>query len=170
LAHHHQHYRQASRNWKGKIVKKLLLPLPAVLFIIGICPAASANPAIIPPVSFSRIYFDSPGSDTRSNTSLNAEWVRLTNNTDKAIPLKGWTLRDAANHVYGFKAADRLGAAQSLILHTGKGTDGRPDSADRYWQSGNYVWNNTGDTATLRNSTGGMVDTCTFKTGVVTAC
>jgi hypothetical protein len=36
-----------------------------------------------------------------------------------------------------------------------------------YWGSGNYIWNNTGDTATLRNASGKTLDTCswTYKSG-----
>jgi hypothetical protein len=156
-------------------MKSFLLAVLTVAPVLGICPAATANPVPIPPVSFSRIYFDSPGPDNRSNTSLNAEWVRLTNNTTKAIQLTGWTVRDASNHVYPFPAIDRLGAAKSVVIHTGKGTDGRgsdgkPDGTQRYWQSGNYIWNNTGDTATLKNATGGTVDICIFKIGAVTNC
>ena len=45
-----------------------------------------------------KIYYDSPGSDLRSNTSLNGEYVQIRNTTGAAVNLKGWTLTDAANH------------------------------------------------------------------------
>jgi hypothetical protein len=57
-----------------------------------------------------------------------------------------------------------------VTVHTGKGTNGKPGAADRYWGSGNYIWNNTGDTATLRSATGKTINTCKFKKGVATNC
>jgi len=74
--------------------------------------------AATPAVSFTKIQFNSPGSDTRSNTSLNAEWVRMTNNTRSAIQLKSWTVRDKAGHVYTFKTSYSLGAGKRVYLHT----------------------------------------------------
>ncbi|MFI5868516.1 lamin tail domain-containing protein [Streptomyces sp. NPDC051546] len=50
----------------------------------------------------SKIWYDSPGSDTRTNTSINGEWVQITNGTTSAVNLKGWTLTDASSHVYTF--------------------------------------------------------------------
>lgn len=146
----------------------LLLAVPAVL-VGGVAVAADA--ATTPAVSFTRIYFDSPGSDTRTNASLNAEYVRVRNNTGKAIQLKGWTIRDKANHVYTFKTQS-LNSKASLYVHTGKGTDGKPNSPDRYQQSGNYIWNNTGDTATLKNASAKTIDTCAYtsKSDPATNC
>ncbi|HET6529553.1 MAG TPA: lamin tail domain-containing protein [Actinoplanes sp.] len=54
-----------------------------------------------------------------------------------------------------------LGAGKRVYLHTGKGTDAQ----HRYQGSGNYIWNNTGDTAYLRNAAGKTIDTCTWKSG-----
>ncbi|MCY1139131.1 lamin tail domain-containing protein [Actinoplanes sp. Pm04-4] len=146
-------------------------------FLVGASIAASllsvavATPALAAeaPVYFSRIYYDSPGKDTRSNASLNAEWFRLSNSTKKAIQLKGFTVRDAANHVYTF-GPYVLNPGKSVTVHTGKGTNGKPAATDRYWGSGNYIWNNTGDTATLRSATGKTINSCKFKKGVATNC
>ena len=147
---------------------KFLIPLGLVATVVSVgvvqAPAMAA-----PVVSFSRIYVDSPGSDTRTNASLNAEWVRLTNNTAQGIQLRGWSVRDRANHVYAFSTYT-LGARKSVYIHTGRGTNGRPDAAHRYWQSGNYIWNNTGDTAILRNAAGAQVDSCTWGRTTATNC
>ena len=35
-------------------------------------------------------------------------------------------------------------------------------AAHRYWGASSYVWNNTGDKATLKNNAGAKVDTCTW--------
>jgi Lamin Tail Domain len=45
-------------------------------------------------------------------------------------------------------------------IHTGQGANSQ---ADRYWAKSWYVWNNTGDTATLRDAGGHLLDQCTFK-------
>ncbi|MFI7601162.1 lamin tail domain-containing protein [Actinoplanes sp. NPDC049681] len=122
-------------------------------------------------VQFSKIQYNSPGSDTGSNTSLNNEWVRLTNKTSATINLKGWTVRDAAGHVYTFSGDYRLGAGKYMYVHTGKGTNGQPDSKHRYWNRTSYVWNNGGDTAYLRTNTGKSIDSCKWGNGSgVTYC
>jgi hypothetical protein len=127
-------------------------------------------PAPTPPagsVGFTKIQYNSPGADNGSNTSLNGEWVQVTNKTRATVALRGWTVRDAANHVYTFGSFN-LPAGKSVVVHTGKGTN---TAAHRYWGRTGYVWNNTGDTATLRTNTGKTVDTCRFGTGKgVTTC
>jgi cell division septation protein DedD len=129
-------------------------------------PTPTPNPTPTPTapkagdVLFSKIVYNSPGADTGSNTSLNGEYVRLTNRTKAAINLKGWTVRDAAGHVYTITTDQRVAAGKTLYLHTGKGTNGKPDSAHRYWNRTGYVWNNGGDTAYLRTAGGKSIDTC----------
>ena len=103
------------------------------------------------------IYYNSPGTDTGSNSSLDAEWVRLYNTSSSKISLTGWTLRDAG-HVFKFAAYTR-GAHSHVKIHTGHGTR---TQTDRYWNQSWYVWNNTGDTATLADSHGGTVDSCRY--------
>ncbi|OFE18015.1 hypothetical protein BA895_12760 [Humibacillus sp. DSM 29435] len=122
--------------------------------------AASSEAATTPAVKISYVYFDSPGSDKGSNTSLNAEYVRITNTTGTARNLKGFTLRDRSNHVYTFPTFT-LKARATVTVHSGKGT---ATSAHRYYNTSGYVWNNTGDTAYLRDSRGVNVHTCTWTT------
>jgi hypothetical protein len=42
------------------------------------------------------IQYDSPCRDNRSNRSLNAEWVTVTNTSRHAVNLRGWTLTVSA--------------------------------------------------------------------------
>jgi hypothetical protein len=116
-------------------------------------------------IQFNKIAYDSPGKDTGSNTSLNAEYVRLVNRTTRSIDLKGWTVRDAANHVYGFSGSYVLRPGKTVYIHTGKGTNGKPDSGHRYWTRTGYIWNNGGDTAILRTGAGKTIDTCKYGKG-----
>jgi len=151
-------------------LKKTLVSLMAAASLLGAGFAAPAY-AATPAVSFTKIYFDSPGKDTGSNSSLNNEWVRLTNTSKSAVQLKGWTIRDRSNHVYTFKASYSLKPAARVYVHTGRGTNGKPDGNDLYWGSRAYIWNNTGDTATLKNASGKTVDTCKFGSkGPSTSC
>ncbi|MEU2235525.1 MULTISPECIES: lamin tail domain-containing protein [Streptomyces] len=106
-----------------------------------------------------KIYYDSPGTDNRSNSSLNAEYVQIRNTTGSAVNLRGWTLTDAASHKYTF-GSFTLGAGKIVTVRTGRGTN---TSANVYQNRAAYVWNNDKDTATLRRSNGTSVDTCAYN-------
>jgi len=127
-------------------------------------------PVVIKPgdIQFTKIVYNSPGTDTGSNTSLNGEYVRLTNKTTRTIDLRNWTVRDAAGHVYQISSTHLLRAGKTMYLHTGKGTNGRPDSAHRYWGRTGYIWNNGGDTAILRTSSNRTIDSCKWGAGTGT--
>ena len=107
-------------------------------------PAHSRHSAVY----ISRVQYDSPGRDTRSNRSLNSEWVDITNSTRRAVNLNGWTLADEAGHTYTFHHV-RLNGRATVRVHTGTGHNTR---TDLYQDRRAYVWNNTTDTATLRGT------------------
>lgn len=134
--------------------------------LVGATPAQAAGPA----VQFTKIFYDSPGTDVpRTTKKLNAEYARITNKTKKAITVNGWTIRDASGHVYTFQSYT-LKPGKSVTLHTGKGTNGKP-AGNLYWGSRNYIWNNPKDTATLKNARGTTIDTCAWKKNrAVTTC
>ncbi|MFF9819862.1 lamin tail domain-containing protein [Streptomyces sp. NPDC014006] len=105
-------------------------------------------------VTISAVQYDSPGRDDRSNRSLNAEWVEITNSTRRAVNLDGWTLSDEDGHTYTFHHY-RLDGRSTVRVHTGEGRDARHDV---FQDRRNYVWNNDRDTATLRNDRGRFID------------
>jgi Lamin Tail Domain len=113
--------------------------------------------AATPAVQITRVQYDSPGTDNRTNASLNAEWVQVKNTTRAAINMRGWTVRDAAAHVYTFGSYS-LGAGKVVLVRTGTGVNGQ----HLYWRSGAYIWNNDRDSAYLRNAAGRAVDSCTW--------
>jgi hypothetical protein len=126
---------------------------------VSVAPPAQAASA----VKISRIYYNSPGTDDRSTASLDAEYVSLQNLTPRTQVITGWTIRDAAGHVYTFPATS-IPAGKIITLRMGKGTN---TSTTRYWQQGNYIWNNDRDTGYLRNSAGTLMYTCSYNSTLV---
>jgi hypothetical protein len=135
-----------------------------VMVFSALMPATAAVPRTLATTASSSgakitaIYFNSPGSDRGGNTSLNGEWVRIKNYTATRKTLTGWTLWDKQNHRYTFPRFS-IAAGASVRVHTGSGTN---TASNLYWRNGGYVWNNTGDTAYLRNAAGTLRDTCTY--------
>ena len=111
------------------------------LLIVCLIAAASiliATPAQAAPatVYISKVYYNSPGSDDRSNSSLNAEYVVIRNGDNVSHSVSGWTVRDAAGYVYKFGTL-RLGAGKQAIIHTGKGTSYTTSASTHlYWGRG----------------------------------
>lgn len=137
--------------------------LTAACAIAGLALAAGASAGI----RITKIYFDSPGADTGSNSSLNAEWIRLKNTGSTGKFLTGWTIRDTSGHVYKF-GSFKLGAGRSVTVHSGGGSN---TATNRYWGSDGYIWNNDGDTAKLKNKAGKLIDKCSYSgAGSSVAC
>lgn len=114
------------------------------------------------PVRFTYVQYDSPGADRGSNRSLNAEWIRVKNVSRTTRSLSGWIIRDPVGHRYVFPQGSRLGPGNSVTVHTGRGTN---HVGHKYWRRDWYVWNNTGDRATLKNRSGQVVDRCGWGDG-----
>ncbi|MEU6417825.1 lamin tail domain-containing protein [Streptomyces spiralis] len=134
------------------------LSAAAITAAIAVPASAADHRANRPSVEISRVQYDSPGRDNRSIRSLNAEWVEITNNTRRSVNLDGWTLSDRDGHTYTFYHY-RLDGRSTVRVHTGIGRDSRHDL---YQDRRNYVWNNTSDTATLRNDHHRFVDSVSW--------
>jgi Lamin Tail Domain len=137
-------------NRRTRIVVAALAALIALAVLVPAAPGA---------IRIVRIYYDSPGTDTGTNASLNAEWIRLKNTGSAGRQLRNWTVRDAAGHVYRF-GTYTLRAGRTVTIHTGNGAN---TARHRYWGQDNYVWNNDQDTARLRRANGTLVDTCSYN-------
>ena len=146
---------------KRALVSVSVAVIGAVAFAVTPQTAQKADAAGC--VRIYEIYYDSPGTDYGTNTSLNGEWVRLRNVCSTGKSLYHWTLRDAAGHIYTF-GSYTLKAYSYVKIHTGKGTN---TSTDRYWGRAAYVWNNDKDTAYLRTSAGTLVYTCSYNSTAV---
>jgi hypothetical protein len=141
------------------MIRKLLtITLSAVLVALGMsaitAPASASGSYFV----VAKIYFDSPGSDTGSNTSVNGEYFVIKNISSTSHVLTGWTVTDRQSHRYKFGSAT-LAPGTIVYVHTGMGTNG---GRTRYWGLGYYVWNNDGDTASLRGPGGTVQDVCSY--------
>lgn len=133
--------------------------VPIALTTAALAVAAEPASAAVPPIRITQIQYDSPGTDTGSNASLDTEWVRITNTTAQNRSLTGWTLRDKQGFTFRFPTFT-LKARASVYVFTGKGA---ATTTKRYYNRTWYVWNNTGDSAYLRDSRGVLRDSWVFK-------
>jgi hypothetical protein len=78
------------------------------------------------------------------------EWVEIISVTQ--VNMTNWNLTDEANHVYTFPHFILDGTVK---VHTNTGVD---NSIDLYWGSSQSIWNNSGDTATLIDNEGTVID------------
>ena len=125
-------------------------------------PTETATPTQSPTpgqLKISSVYFDSPGTDDGSAASVNGEWVAITNGTATTADMTNWTLQDASSHTYVFPSFT-LAPNATVEVHAGSGSN---TASDLYWGSGTYVWNNTGDTATLRDASATLIGSCTYS-------
>ena len=138
-------------------MRRVFVVMIALLVNIGAAlPAAAA-------VRFVRINFNPPGADTHSKDSLRQEYVLITNNGNKVKQLKGWKLRDSdGDAVYRFPDF-KLRPGRDVRVRTGPGQD---DGNDLYMDKLTYVWDNTGDKATLKRPGGTVADTCSYSGNV----
>jgi competence protein ComEC len=89
------------------------------------------------------------------------EYVRIQNLGGTAQTMTNWTLEDDANHVYTFPPFT-LGAGTQVQIWTKSGAN---TATNLYWGSGSAIWNNTGDTAQLRNAGGTLISQCSYSGG-----
>ena len=112
--------------------------------------AASAGTAAVGALSLA-VHADAPGND---HDNPNGEYAVVENGGSADVAVGGWQLCDAANHCFRFPPGAVLPAGGQVFVHTGSG---RSDGERYYMGRGRAVWNNNGDTATLRDGTGATV-------------
>jgi hypothetical protein len=102
-----------------------------------------------PPVADVRIVYieHSPASNPLD------EYILLQNFSGAPQVLTGWTLRDLAGKTFTFPTFT-LPIDGVVRVWTGKGAN---TATDLYWGSGTAIWNNSGDTAYLRDAAGNLV-------------
>jgi len=90
-----------------------------------------------------------------TDLSLDDEWVKITNTGNSSISLTGWELKDEGDKfTYTFPSFS-LESRSTVTVHTEEGTN---TATELYWGSGRSIWNNDGDTASLYDINGNLVD------------
>jgi hypothetical protein len=122
--------------------------------VIAPLPASAAITVVL-----SGIQYDPPGTDYLTNAQINQEFFTVRNISTRPINLSGFRVLDAANHLFVFPRGYVLPGRTTVIVRTGKN---RSRALTLYWNQGNYIWNNTGDTARFQTPAGKTFDTCTY--------
>jgi hypothetical protein len=138
------------------MVRTFRIALACVLLgsLLGFVSPASAR------IKIKSISFDPPGNDTGSNRHLNKEFVVIKNTGRRAKQLKGWKLIDRGrDHTFRFPRF-KLRAGRSVKIHTGRGRNTR---WHLHWRNSWYIWNNDGDTATLKTRGGRTASRCSYS-------
>ncbi|GGJ10196.1 hypothetical protein GCM10008995_20100 [Halobellus salinus] len=94
---------------------------------------------------------DAAGND---NENLGDEYVTFRNAGDEPLDVSEWTVADEGGHTYAFPAGAVVDSGAEVTLRTGSGTD---TETTYHWGESGAVWNNDGDTVTVRNATGATV-------------
>jgi len=113
------------------------------------------------PLKITSLEANPPGDDRSDPTG---EYVRIANVIDEVVEIRGFVLTDRYGHRYTFPAL-ALKPGYSVLLLSGRGidlTDPRKQIV-LYWQSEGPIWNNDGDTATLRAPDGALVDVWEYR-------
>ncbi|WP_336000858.1 lamin tail domain-containing protein [Halorientalis halophila] len=111
-------------------------------------PIADGGEVTDGPLAVATIHEDAEGHDGQN---LNDEYVVFENRGEETLDLSGWTVSDEADHRYMFADGTALAPDEQVTLRTGSGTN----SGDTlYWGQSQPVWNNGGDTVTVRAANG----------------
>ncbi len=113
------------------------------------------------PLMITRI--EAKGDGEAGKGSL-AEFVRIANISRQIVDVGGYSIADREGHRYRFPRA-RLRPGYVLTLVTGDGRDRRDEAGPitLYWSRGSGVWNDRGDTASLSDPLGEVVDRFEYK-------
>lgn len=97
------------------------------------------------------VHADADGDDRQN---LNDEYVVLANEGESTVDLSGWTVNDTAGATYTFPQGVDLAPGAKVTLRTGDGTN---RDGTVFWDHGRPIWNNDGDTVTVRAANGTVV-------------
>jgi hypothetical protein len=148
-------------RWVRPAVNSVLLPAHAQTSVTG--PAMALAPALTGNVEITTILWLQTASTDPA--VLVDEYVDIVNNDTVSIELAGWQLMDSGPFTLTFPSrviapgescriyAHAVPGLQPCEFTFGRTSPGGP---------GNYVFNNTGDSATLTDASGTVIDTCSY--------
>lgn len=99
-------------------------------------------------VKITNIFYDGTG------TAEPDEYVEIQNEGAQAVQLQDWSLSDEGNHIFTFPAYV-MQPTQICRIYT---NEDHPEWCGFNYGRGDAIWNNTGDTATLRDGMGNVID------------
>lgn len=122
-------------------------------------PIVTPTPTLPPPTTTVPTPTPTPMAYTLAVTELDLqnEWVSVRNTGAAPVQMMGCTISDESVHVYTFPSFV-LTAGTTVTVHSGPGTN---TATDLYWGLGSSVWNNIGDTATLKQPDGTVISSLT---------
>ncbi|QLG60751.1 DUF4350 domain-containing protein [Halorarum salinum] len=89
----------------------------------------------------------------RNATTLNEEYVDLTNEDDADLDATGWTVENEEGRAYTFPDGFTLAAGETVRVHTGDGDD---TDADLYWGAGTFRWDVDEDRCAVLDADGDL--------------
>lgn len=79
------------------------------------------------------------------------EYVTFRNTSDEALSLSGWIVETEDEQRFVFPDRFTLDSGQNVTVHSGRGSD---TETDVYWGTTGEVWDDDGDTITVRTADG----------------
>jgi micrococcal nuclease len=108
-------------------------------------------------IAVATIHADADGND---HENLNDEYIIFENTGEDAINLGRWTVADAVGATYQVPTGFTLKSGDTVTLYTGSGNN---SDTELYWGAERAVWNNGGDTITLKDGSGTVVLQCEYS-------
>lgn len=98
-----------------------------------------------------------PAGDESENPNL--EYLRIANISGKKLNLKGYKITNRKGDSFIFPEVE-VESGNTVILRSGKGANetGAGTQIEVYWMSDGTVWSNKGDTATIYDPDGNIID------------
>ncbi|MFV9504116.1 MAG: lamin tail domain-containing protein [Oscillochloridaceae bacterium umkhey_bin13] len=120
--------------------------------------AIAAAPTLAPSnttgVTISHLEYNPP-----TGRNVDGEYVQITNESSEPVDLTGWNLHDGdKRHSFTFPRF-KLAPGASVKVWT---RQGRNDHANLYWGRRSAIWNNSGDTGTLKDATGRTISSHSY--------
>lgn len=100
-----------------------------------------------------------PNAKDPDNENLNDEYLIIKNTGSESINLKGFLLHDEQNHIYTIPDIT-IESNDTLTIYTGKGST---TNTQYYLNLEAPIWNNSGDTLTIKDTSNTMLLQKTFK-------
>jgi hypothetical protein len=97
-------------------------------------------------------HYDARGDDL---SNLNDEYVTLRNLYQEEVDMSGWTMMNQAGVTFTFPEGFVLASQAKVTVYSGCGVD---TDSELYWCSERPLWQNDSDEATLRDTTGRLID------------